>query len=200
MAFTLLNELFIVACHERDLSITRRFSGNDSGRDLNAKRRDTIDRTLAKTQGKRYGYVSKIVSLNTSQRSAGAESSPPRNGPMVNPSPNAAPIRPIRVASCCGELTSPMYARATAMFPLNTPARKRAMRAMIKVLASPNIVKNTVLPTSPIMRTGLRPIRSERAPHIGENRNCAAEYEVIKRPTQIPIEAASCSPAKSSTR
>ena len=89
---------------------------------------------------------------------------------------------------------------ATAIFPLNTPARKRAIRAINKVFASPNIVKNTVLPTSPIIRTGLRPIRSDRAPHIGENRNWAAEYEVIKRPTQIPIEAASCSPAKSSTR
>ena len=51
IALTLLNELFIAALQDEDLSMIRRFSGNDSGSDLKAKRREIIDKTLARTQG-----------------------------------------------------------------------------------------------------------------------------------------------------
>ncbi len=118
----------------------------------------------------------------------------------MNPSPKAAPIIPILVASCFGELTSPIYALATAILPLNTPARNLAISAIRSVLARPNIVKNTVFPTSPIINTGLLPILSEIEPHIGENKNWAAEYEVISRPTHIPTSTIPCSAARSSTR
>ena len=53
IAFTFRNEFFIVDDQDRYLSTTRRFMGNDSGRDLNAKRREITDRTLARTHGKR---------------------------------------------------------------------------------------------------------------------------------------------------
>ena len=57
------------------------------------------------------------------------------------------------------------------MLPLDTPARNRMARANSKVEESPKAVKNTVLPTKPIISTGRRPIRSESEPQIGENRN-----------------------------
>ena len=80
-------------------------------------------------------------------------------------------MRPMRVASCLGVLTSPMYALATAMFPLKTPERNRMARAKSRVDERPKAVKNTVFPTRPIMRTGRRPMRSESEPQIGEKRN-----------------------------
>ena len=61
-----------------------------------------------------------MVDSNALQRDAGSDNSPPMKGPMVNPRPNAAPINPILVANCFGVLTSPIYARATAIFPLKT--------------------------------------------------------------------------------
>ena len=57
------------------------------------------------------------------------------------------------------------------MLPLDTPARNRMARAKSKVEESPKAVKNTVLPTKPIISTGRRPMRSESEPQIGENRN-----------------------------
>ena len=104
----------------------------------------------------------------------------------MKPNPKAAPIRPMRVFSCAGVETSPMYALATAKLPLNTPAMNLAVNAMNNVLANPNMVKNTVFPIRPTIKTGLRPIRSDTEPQNGENRNCAAEYEVISKPTHNP--------------
>ena len=68
-----------------------------------------------------------------------------------------------------------MYALATARLPLKTPARNLATNAIKRVLANPNIAKNTVFPIKPIINTGRRPMRSDTEPQNGENKNCAAE-------------------------
>ena len=43
----------------------------------------------------------------------GSASTPPRNGPMMNPTPNAAPIMPKFFVRSCGDVTSAMAACAT---------------------------------------------------------------------------------------
>ena len=90
---------------------------------------------------------------------------------VLKPRPNAAPMRPMRVANCLGVLTSPMYARATAMFPLKMPAKNLIDKAKRRVLDRPKAVKKTVFPTRPIIKTRRRPIRSESDPQKGEEMN-----------------------------
>ena len=82
------------------LSTLDRFDlGRDSGNLKYANTNETRDRPPAAIHGSKYGYVSKIVSTNISQRAAGLDNSPPMNGPMVKPRPNAAPIIPILVVN-----------------------------------------------------------------------------------------------------
>ena len=119
--------------------------------------------------------MSKIVPTNKSHFSAGLENSPPINGPIVNPTPNAAPISPILFAKFVLSEISPMYALATAILALNAPAKNLATRAIIRLVDIPNNVKKMVLPTKPINRIGFLPNRSDNEPQNGENKNWAAE-------------------------
>ena len=102
---------------------------------------------------------------------AGSVNIPPTNGPIMNPSPNDAPIIPILPGNCSLVLMSPMYARVTARLPFPAPAKKRTAIAIQRAEASPKEIKNTVLQTSPNIRIGLLPTRSDRAPSNGVNRN-----------------------------
>ena len=141
-----------------------------------------------------------MVPLKRSQRWAGEDNSPPRNGPIVKPRPKAAPINPILFAIDSESEISPMKAFATAILALKAPARNLAVNAIQRDEESPNIVKKTVFPTNPVINTGLRPIRSERAPQNGEKRNWAAEYPAIISATQKPISKTPSIDAKSSIK
>ena len=88
---------------------------------------------------------------------AGSDRMPPINGPIINPRPNAAPIIPILRDISFGSLISPIYARATAIFPLPAPAKKRAAKAIYRLCESPKIIKNIELETNPKIITGLLP-------------------------------------------
>ena len=118
----------------------------------------------------------------------------------MKPSPKAAPINPIRLAIKLGSEISPINAFATAILALNAPARNLAIKAIHSDEDKPKMVKNTVFPTRPAIKTGLRPIRSESAPQNGEKMNCAAEYPAIIRAIQNPISTTPSTDAKSSIK
>ena len=56
----------------------------------------------------------------------GSASTPPRNGPMMKPTPNAAPIMPKFFVRSCGDVTSAMEACATDRLPPVMPSSARA--------------------------------------------------------------------------
>ncbi len=55
-------------------------------------------------------------------------SKPPRTGPIINPSPNAAPIIPKFLALFSGIVMSAIVAWATEMFPPVIPSKKRDIK------------------------------------------------------------------------
>jgi len=63
--------------------------------------------------------------------------SPPSAGPMIKPSPNAAPISPIPLARFSGVVTSAIYACAAAMLPAQMPERLRAANSIHSASAAP---------------------------------------------------------------
>jgi len=54
---------------------------------------------------------------------------PPKNGPIMNPSPNAAPINPKFFALCFGSVISAIDACATDIFPPVIPSIARAINS-----------------------------------------------------------------------
>ena len=56
----------------------------------------------------------------------GSASTPPRNGPMMKPTPNAAPIMPKFFVRSCGDVTSAIAACATDRLPPVMPSSARA--------------------------------------------------------------------------
>ena len=127
------------------------------------------ERKAENKQGRAYGCATHHAPENAQGiEVAGSERNPPMTGPIRNPSPNEAPMRPIRFGICEGVLMSPIEARATATVPFPAPARNRAMSATHKLPVIPNITKNTELLTMPNIMIGRRPRRSERAPNSGE--------------------------------
>ena len=69
------------------------------------------------------------------------------------------------------------------------------MRAMARLPESPNTMKNTEFDSSPNIRIGLLPRRSDREPRIGVKMNCAREYVAITTPTQKSREPLSTIPS-----
>ena len=137
-----------------------------------ARLSEISERRLEKRQGSRYSYsFQKLVSKTPPMLVAGSERMPPMNGPIMKPSPNAAPNMPILLGIISGVLISPIYARATAIFPLPAPDKNLAIMAISRLFDSPKTMKKTELDTRPNMITGLLPIRSLSDPRIGVKRN-----------------------------
>ena len=59
----------------------------------------------------------------------GSASTPPRNGPMMKPTPKAAPIMPKFFVRSCGDVTSAMAACATDRLPPVMPSSARATKS-----------------------------------------------------------------------
>ena len=103
----------------------------------------------------------------------------------MTPSPKAAPIRPIAAVRLPLSVKSAIIAWAVGRVALDRmPPRKRAPTSKPKSrlpLRTPrrprsatmaNSPKLSEKPMRPITSTGLRPMRSERAPQIGLKTNC----------------------------
>ena len=103
--------------------------------------------------------------------SAGSDRTPPKKGPIMNPSPKAAPIIPILLATCSGSLISPIYALATAIFPFPAPDKKRAIIAISRLFESPKTIKKIEFEIKPNISIGLLPNLSLKVPKIGVNMN-----------------------------
>ncbi len=107
---------------------------------------------------------------------------PPSAGPTTNPSPMAAPSMPIAFARYSGVVTSAAYACATGTVDAMIPEKMRAANKTNRLSASPKITRPIAAPVSPMISTGLRPIRSDTLPQIGEKMNCMIEYEANRSP------------------
>ena len=62
------------------------------------------------------------------------------------------------------------------------PARQRATNSIVSDVASANSEYESAEPISPTRMIGLRPMRSDKRPQNGENRNCISENDVESRP------------------
>jgi hypothetical protein len=70
------------------------------------------------------------------------------------------------------------------MFPLSTPPKIRPTRAIVKLVENPTIRRDIMVPKQPRRRTGLRPMRSESAPHSSEQSASEKEKDAIRMPAQ----------------
>jgi len=135
-------------------------SGRLSGRPNHAHTKFTVDSAAASQIG--------AVIPNT-------ESSPPTQGPMVNPIPNAAPMRPIPRARFSGVVTSATYAWAVEMFAAKAPCNSRNRNSSQSVCERAKAANDAAVAPMDRSMIDRRPKRSESAPHIGANTNCARE-------------------------
>ncbi len=89
------------------------------------------------------------------------------------PTPMAAPIIPIPPPRSRSDVLSPMYAIAVGrVAEERILARTRAAISIHNSIEKPNSNCAKALPNTPIIKTGLRPIRSDTPPQIGEKMNC----------------------------
>ncbi len=103
-------------------------------------------------------------------------------GPATNPTPKAAPRSPNRRGRSAGSARSVTAAWATPSEPPDPPSTIRATKSSQMLPARPVARLATAVPTRDMIRTGLRPIRSDRCPHTGASANWAAENEATSRP------------------
>ena len=75
-----------------------------------------------------------------------------------------------------------MYACAVGMLAPAMPPMMRATNSSGSDVASASPRYDRHDPISPTRMIGLRPIRSDQRPQIGENRNCISEKLVPSRP------------------
>ena len=106
----------------------------------------------------------------------------PMAGPMTNPTPKAAPRRPMRRARCDGGDTSPTAAWATDTDAPDTPSRMRPRKRIQIDPATPVSNDPRAVPKSDRSRIGLRPNRSLRRPHTGAKISWASENDADSTP------------------
>src|SRR3954468_17526796 len=110
-------------------------------------------------------------------------------GPATNPTPNAAPSRPISRARSRGAATSATDAWATDTLAPDAPSMIRPTKSRASPPATPPAMPVSRLPTAvpnkEISSTGLRPMRSDSRPHNGRHTSCAIENEATSTPMVV---------------
>ena len=76
--------------------------------------------------------INGVVALNQ-ETTEGSESFPPRKGPIINPSPKAAPINPKFLALFSGVVTSAIAAWAIEILPPVTPSNMRDRKSKTRL-------------------------------------------------------------------
>lgn len=110
------------------------------------------------------------------------EPSAPRAGPATNPTPKAAPRRPMSLARWRGGARSAAEAWATDTEAPLAPSRMRAANRRASEPASPVSSDPMAVPNRLMIRTGLRPTLSDRRPQIGAKTSWASENEATSTP------------------
>ena len=117
--------------------------------------------------------------------------SAPMAGPATKPTPKAAPSRPSRWARSEGAATSVTAAWATDTDAPEAPSMIRPSSSTQTAPARPVTSEATAVPAIDNTSTGLRPMRSDTRPQMGENTNWAAEKAVIS-PVAVTAVAPNC--------
>lgn len=91
-------------------------------------------------------------------------------GPKITPSPDAAPIRPIRLPLCSLLVASAIYAIAAGNMPAaSAPATICDAYSIQSCDERPAIANEAAKPSSPIRMTGFLPIATRSCPFNGKN-------------------------------
>ena len=114
---------------------------------------------------KAYGYLSKMVPLKIGKCSAGEDKKPPKIGPIVRPIPPITPYNAMPLAALLSSSISAMYVLDTPTFPLSKPHINRENTANSNDGEKPKLIEEITVPINPYIKTGLRPILSDNAPH-----------------------------------
>lgn len=69
------------------------------------------------------------------------------------------------LAILVSSVISPTADFRTPMFPFRTPARALLITIPTRVCDRPKLVRDSVSPSRPVIKTGLRPIWSDNRPH-----------------------------------
>ena len=104
-------------------------------------------------------------------------------GPSTKPTPNAAPSMPTRGGRRSGSAMSATAAWATARLAPLAPSITRPRNSTHRAPAAPVTKLPMAVPTSEMMMTGLRPMRSDRRPSSGAHTSWARENVANSQPT-----------------
>src|SRR5436309_9783642 len=107
-------------------------------------------------------------------------SQPPTAGPITNPKPNTALIRPKGFARSSGFVTSVTYANAVDMLEVVMPEMMRPTKSHRSDGATAMKTQSMLNPKHEIRITGRLQKRSDQAPRIGEKINCMVDHANAK--------------------